>query len=680
MISGVGVAAYNGTFKIVAVPTPTTFTYANGIAGIAASGGGTGAIVPAATSTVLAGRRPDLAALPLTCENTNTAMPYIDLVNEIFEYYLAFSQLDANAAYDTGTATTADLVAEPQHILPQVYNTPLKQAVYPLNLPFDLWIETVRGFLNYFKQPLAQVLDTLRPADTVELFTSLPATPYYRAQILAESLGFSPAEYAVFTALDPTKWFTLYGSYASEAAALSDLESAKTLSQKLGISYQDLVDLMSTAFLNPGLYPLLFQFERFGIDMSTAFSYTGQPGYPALSVQDTADFEAFLAGITAEYQLHSGPSFDAKTWLKALLPANYSKKVLVLADPDSGCNFGGTTLQYADNSATSGAAPLDFLKFNLFVRLWKKLGWTIDEIDRSLQAFFPPGLPAFTDPGFAAAFAAFWKTALVYLAHLDDLNTRLAPALGRIALLPLWADLPTQGENPLYAQLFLTAGVLNNDWSFDDPNGIFPWTVADPLSTHQAAVQGVLSLSAAEISAILSDAGAPSPALFTLANLSICYRYSLLAQCLQLSVSDLTALKVMSGLSPFQSLAATLLAVLKEDVILNQTIAFVQQVNGVENSGFTVEDLQYLLRHQFDPVGKYQTDPNALLTLVETLAAGLQQIQAQNSAPANILSLPEALIDQESFGPLSGSDLKDAIQPVDQCANLLSYRNLRRFD
>src|SRR5262249_50932556 len=77
------------------------------------------------------GRRPDLGALPLTCSNTNTAMPYIDLVNEILEYYIAHgNSLDAGAAYDTGTATTADLTAEPQHITPSVYNTTLKQAVY----------------------------------------------------------------------------------------------------------------------------------------------------------------------------------------------------------------------------------------------------------------------------------------------------------------------------------------------------------------------------------------------------------------------------------------------------------------------------------------------------------------------------------------------------------------------
>jgi hypothetical protein len=50
----------------------------------------------------------------------------------------------------------------------------------------------VRGFLNYYKTPLAQVLDALRPTDRLELFTDANAYPYYRAQIFAEALGLAP--------------------------------------------------------------------------------------------------------------------------------------------------------------------------------------------------------------------------------------------------------------------------------------------------------------------------------------------------------------------------------------------------------------------------------------------------------------------------------------------------------
>jgi hypothetical protein len=629
-------------------------------------------------NATIPGRRPDLGALPLSCENTNTSMPYIDLVNEILEYFIANDHLDTNFAYDTGTATTAELTAEPQNILPQVYDTTLKQALFPMNLPFDLWIATVRGFLNYFKTPLATVLDTLRPVDALELFGDANNFPYYRAQIFAESLGLSPSDYGVLTgtaaglASVTANWFKLYG-YPSQAAALNGtttldpLNSAENLAQLLGLTYQQLTDLLSTGFLNPGLYPLIYQLQRFGIDVSDAFSYTGQPGYPPLS--NVTVFEAQLAAITQRYKaLNSASSFDAATWLKKLLPANYSTKVLVLADPDSGCNFAATTLQYADNA--TAATPLDFLKFNLFVRLWQKLGWSLDEVDRAMQAFWPTNLPAWSDPGFDAAFTAAWKTTLVYLAQLDALNTQLKPAMGRVALLPLWANLPVNGPTPLYGTLFLTSSVLNNDWAFDDPNGNFPAPLADltaaglqTFAAHLPSIQGVLGLAAADVTAILADAGTAvdtvsitqsgqnvSVPAFTLNNLSICYRYGLMAKCLQLDVEDLIALIAMSGLNPFQPISGTAIAVLNDDVLFNTTLPFVSEVQAVQNSGFTVEDLQYLLRHQFDPVGKYAVDQNALLTLLQTTANGLMQIQTQNAVPTDLASVPETLLDQTLSG------------------------------
>lgn len=634
--------------------------------------------------TTVPGRRPDLGALPLTCENTNTAMPYIDLVNEIFEYYVANSHLDGGAAYDTGAATTTDLTAEPQHILPKVYNDALRNAVYPLILPFDLWIETVRGFLHYFKIPLSRLLEVFRLADTLELFTDAANQPYYRAQVLAESLGLFPSEYDVLTVVDPAtknpsveNWFKLYG-YNDEPTALSELKSAKTLSQRLGLTYQELTDLVTTGFLNPALYPLIFQFRRFGIELSDAFSYTGQPGYPTMTAQAKTAFEGQLTAVQGRYTAQNPSSnFKAIPWLTNLLPvpANYSKKVLVLADPNSGCDFSGTILQYADGTP---ATALDYLRFNLLSRLWKKLGWTLDELDRALQVFFPASLPPWSDPSFAAAFSSSWKTALVYLAHLDELYTQLAPAQGRVALLPFWTGLPGQGENPLYVRLFLTSAVLNNDWTFDDPNGQFPTPASDlaapltALSAHQATIQAVLGLGADEITAILSDAGPAVTTVtilvngnnatvpgFTLTNLSICYRYSELAKCLQLSVSNLIALKAISGLNPFQPLSGNPITVLADDILYNQTLRFVKEVAAVGSSGFTVEDLQYLLRQQFDPVGKYQTDPNALLSLIQTLGSGLCQIQAQNAVPPDFTSISESLIDQTLSGLFPAPILKN---------------------
>ena len=108
------------------------------------------------------------------------------------------------------------------------------------------------------------------------------------------------------------------------------------------MSYQGLADLVKTGFANPALYSLTFQFERFGIDMGTAFSFTNQTGFPALSAPQTADFQAQLNAITAGYkQQNPGSTFDATTWLKQLLPAGYSATVLVLADPEHRLQFFG---------------------------------------------------------------------------------------------------------------------------------------------------------------------------------------------------------------------------------------------------------------------------------------------------------------------------------------------------
>ena len=67
---------------------------------------------------VLLSRRPDLQYLPLTCANTNTALPYIDLVNETLEYFVANGlSMAGYQGHDTGNAvTSAELLASPQYV------------------------------------------------------------------------------------------------------------------------------------------------------------------------------------------------------------------------------------------------------------------------------------------------------------------------------------------------------------------------------------------------------------------------------------------------------------------------------------------------------------------------------------------------------------------------------------
>jgi hypothetical protein len=634
----------------------------------------------------LTARRPDLPNLNLSCENTNTTMPYIDIVNEILEYFIAKNGSLQNLSYDTGSASSADLIAEPQNVVPAAYavlnnSVAATPAIYPLGLPFDLWIETVRGFLSFFKLSLWQILDLWRPADSLELLTDGNHYPYYRAAIFIESLGFSPAEYALLTSPTAlTNWFQLYG-YANQPASAA-LSSAKTLAVALDIEYKDLADILETGFINPALAPLTIPLKKFGLSIHDVFTYTGQPGYnspPITAAQKTA-FEARLQTLMQQ----SYPTFEPNTlqnWLNSQLSSGYSNSVLILKAPSNNtCDFLDTTFQYAGGNAPS---KLDFLKLNLFVRIWKKAGWTIAEVDCALQSFLTPWLPGANDANLGADLAAAMTSALIYLSHLNTLANKLQPGpYGKLGILPIWSTLGNKGVDPLYEQLFLNSAVLNNDPVFDNPAGQylcyfdtpqnkyvpFRWqagqTVDDVsngyvlLANHVMAIQGALGITSRDVEAILVDNGLDiSSAPLTLATVSLLYRYALLSRGLQLSVEDFIAVKQLSGdainnppfnpVNPFDSLAATPMALLKDDRPWGETLQFCEQASKVQSSGFTVEDLQYLLCHRIvDPAGRYAPDPAALLQQIRALAVVIHTIQSRTAAPSDPTAFTDDIIRQ----------------------------------
>jgi len=636
---------------------------------------------------ILLKHRPDLPHLPLTCENTNTVLPYIDLVNEILEYYILNpgtadeeeeSLFENFVRYDTGKMTSADLLAEPQNILPEAYEK-LRNACYPLILPFDLWLETIRLFFNHFDKRLWEVLETFRSVDELELFPpEAPDTgrpPYYRAQIFSEYLGISPKEYELFTNSSVHEWYELYG-YSSSDEAKNSLKSAKTLSRRLGVTYKELVDIIKTRFVNPGLKDLGFVW-KLGIEIADAVEYfekRGTPGYAA----DEEAFENKLTEVQEKYRDYFHDTTARDEW-ESLWPEKF-RKTLVLRDrPKPGetsrvvrCDFERTYLEYASvpRGSEPAAAIPDLIRINLFVRLWRKLGWTIEETDWALTALWPNanvmeemGTP--TDEGEItdrwSALADRFKTVLVYLAHLKYLEEKLKPGRGgRQKLLTLWAEMPSYGEKSLYSQLFLGPTLVKNDPDadtvFDDPFEKYLTNsdiklvkqltgagdgAAGTDNRYLSVLQGALGLTDSEIRLIISDAHSRPledaddilvEETLSLANVSLLYRYGLLAKSLKLSVKDLITLNALSGLNPFTSLETDSIATLGQDHPYNQTIRFVEIAGKIKESGFKIEDLDFLLRHRFDPVGKYRAVMDALPTFLGRLASGIRDIGKELSS------------------------------------------------
>lgn len=594
-------------------------------------------------------RRPDLPNISLTCENTHTALPYIDIVNEILEYYVAHGRLEDKAARDTGEATTDELFAEPQNVIREAYDT-LRTARYPMTLPFDLWIDTARQFCQYFETPLARVLEVFRPSD--DLFA--PAQSFDRSSIFIESLGMSPAEWAMFTDPDPLgndKWVELYGfANAVDAAALA---SAKTLSRRLGVTYKEVAALVQTGFVNPKLEKLAL-LDKLGVSIRDARLFIDHkalvPQDPAtLSAEDQKlrlEAESFATQLTA-----LAAAFQTTTvQLEAEVAAIPFGDILVLADPDVGCNFDLTTLQYADGKKP---APIDFLRLNLFVRLWRKLGWTIDETDRALQTFVAKSAP------FETAHLAKkpLQTALISVAHLKALDERVKLGKQSRTKLPaLWADIPTTGKKPLYAQLFLTRSVLKASPVFDHPLGQYLTDASVKVRDHLLALQGALGLTAEEVGLILTDVGmAMDTAVLSLPNVSLLYRHALLAKALKLQVRKLIALKRMSGLDPFTPIHPDPLSDTAPGVVpgrkaiefdhpFSQTLRFVEVSEEIKESGLDIEDLEYLLRHRFDETGKYRPNPDGTVALLRMLSEGVRAIRTEHAVPEDPGTLSDEVL------------------------------------
>ena len=97
-------------------------------------------------------RRPDLWELPLTCENTNTLIPYLDVINEVLERYVAGENFQIDDGEETPTPT--------EQRAEEAYRF-LKIAQNSFEQPFHLPLEELRVYLGHFGLTLAGVIEEL---------------------------------------------------------------------------------------------------------------------------------------------------------------------------------------------------------------------------------------------------------------------------------------------------------------------------------------------------------------------------------------------------------------------------------------------------------------------------------------------------------------------------------------
>jgi hypothetical protein len=184
----------------------------------------------------LRARRPELVTIELSCANTYTELPYIDLVNEVLEDSIAPPEIYPKAT--TGTAEERSVT--PEHVNEAAYEA-LQEAFYPFALPFDRAASQMRAFLALFGWTRS---------DLMAVATQIPVG------IQAEEVGVSDVGWDLLIGASDAEDYELWGYSAAvvgedDTPWNEDLCSVPTFLARAQLTYEELLDLQASRIANP---------------------------------------------------------------------------------------------------------------------------------------------------------------------------------------------------------------------------------------------------------------------------------------------------------------------------------------------------------------------------------------------------------------------------------------------
>ena len=211
---------------------------------------------PLATQTVkevLLARRPDLNYIELSCVNTDTPVPYIDIVCEVLENAVAYIDTfpnpapDPQLAYNHQTRLSAkELRAFPEYLNKNAYNRLLGE-LYPVSSPiFNLWQETTRLYLAHLGSPWWKLMQVWQ-RQTSSGF-GIPSDP----TIGAEYFEFSSLEAGIiegYSDINQTKVLLSNVWNIDFFGTLPTTVAVDWFLQKTKLSYEELLVFLQTDYI-----------------------------------------------------------------------------------------------------------------------------------------------------------------------------------------------------------------------------------------------------------------------------------------------------------------------------------------------------------------------------------------------------------------------------------------------
>jgi hypothetical protein len=525
--------------------------------------------------------------------------------------------LDVSASYDTGDTTAAELNANPQYVRDEAYaKLAGATVVYPFTMPFNRSLEVSRIYLRHLGAERHEVMRAFQvngePSDLA---------------IACEYLAISAEEYVLLTQGDGTQpgqpVLREYYGYNSDSVTVPDLQNPSNsitigwpefLSQVpeflrcTGLSYIDLVALVTTHFLNPN--------QVIRLQTPTSISDPDYPNDPTKQkAVDPCDLTLTVItnlDIPMLQRLHR----FVRLWKKIgweIADLDKASRALGVTDVDDALLI---KLAYVKQLQSDLKLPLnDLLSFwtdidtegrdSLYIKLFQNKA-VLKPVDPDFRLVYVAPLVSLP---FAPDFPDLVKDRISY--NAGQIRFVGSMSFGdREALLDpqFYASVASDSSYQLAIDnLFQMRWFTGNEVALY-ANNPSEATISKNTPTILAAVRvGAIDLAALRATELPDDA-------LTLANLSKLYRWIALARALKISIANLVALTVLSGIEPFQP----------EDPA--STISFVRIGKKVLQSYFSVTQLNYLYRHIEDPLRGGAPLQANIDVLIKNLQVGLKKV------------------------------------------------------
>lgn len=556
--------------------------------------------------SILLDRRPALVEIELSCSNTNTSLPYVDLVNEVLENAASrFHLIEYRRSLN-------DCNLDDENQIREKFRT----ARHPLSS--DASMSTVEFGQRWRIEDGEKVYILFNKQGHVY------ATPLLRNQTLGqeEELSVQPEHIKAkaYAALKEAKYpWTLPFDLRFEEAKiylthlgferhiwmdkLVDRQPGYFDQYKVACDHLGLTDVERRLILGGGLWP---EPELWGMNqqdwpqaLRSAPVFLRQAGF---------DMKNSSQGFRLLRQLLVGTRYiNQNRTVKVPLPGV--------------CELNEVRITTGMDDDWESILN----KARRFLRLQRKIGWTTPELDKAISAFG----------------GHLDRDLLKNLSFVERLRKRTGVPL--LELLSWWGDMDTdedlaeeeedKKEISFYEQLFLDKSVDNPTKEIFALNqdGTELANHSGKITENASAVIAALEINMAALERLvgkdqqaddpLHQNNAEIPDELNLNNLSKLHRHVSLARALKLSIRELLAAKALLGEDPFASPA--------------ETLNFIRAMDKIKASDFNVLELNYLLRHRHERTDNVAPTPGELASRLQNIHTGLIKIAEDTSDAPN---------------------------------------------